>query len=96
MRQVSTPDVQEVGLASLLQQRQVRSQPLTFLLLFTLSIAVLRGIVFGALVGLIVAATALLTFPFVLPPLRMALLHLSGAVALEVPVLYALVALIGA
>ena len=103
MRQVSTPDVQEVGLASLLQQRQVRSQPLKLLLLFipellllvTLSIAVLRGVVFGAPLGLIVAATALLAFPL-LPPLRTALLHLLGAVALEVPVLLALVALIGA
>ena len=103
LRQVSTPDVQEVGLASLLQQRQVRSQPLKLLLLFipellllvTLSIAVLRGVVFGAPLGLIVAATALLAFPL-LPPLRTALLHLLGAVALEVPVLLALVALIGA
>ena len=101
---MSTPDVQEVGLASLLQQRQVRSQPLKLLLLFipellllvTLSIAVLRGVVFGAPLGLIVAATALLAFPLLLPPLRTALLHLLGAVALEVPVLLALVALIGA
>ena len=102
LRQVSTPDVQEVGLASLLQQRQVCSQPLKLLLLIpdilllvTLSIAVLRGVVFGAPLGLIVAATALLAFPL-LPPLRTALLHLLGAVALEVPVLLALVALIGA
>ena len=102
-RQVSTPDVQEVGLASLLQQHQVRSQSLKLLLLFipellllvTLSIAVLRGVVFGAPLGLIVAATALLAFPL-LPPLRTVLLHLLGAVALEVPVLLALVALIGA
>ena len=101
---MSTPDVQEVGLASLLQQRQVRSQPLKLLLLFipellllvTLSIAVLRGVVFGAPLGLIVAATALLAFPLLLPPLWTAVLHLLGAVALEVPVLLALVALIGA
>ena len=65
------------------------------LLLVTLSIAVFRGVVFGAPVGMIVAATALLAFPL-LPPLRTALLHLLGAVALEVPVLLALVALIGA
>ena len=108
---MSTPDFQEVGLASLLQQRQVRSQPLKLLLPFipellllvipellllvTLSIAVLRGVVFGAPPGLIVATTALLSFPL-LPPRRTALLHLLGAVALEVPVLLALVALIGA
>ena len=87
----------------MLQQRQVRSQPLKLLLLlipglllpFTLSIAVLRGVVFGAPLGLIVAATGVLAFPL-LPPLRTALLHLLGAVALEVPVLLALVALIGA
>ena len=95
MRKVSTPDVQEVGLVNLLQQCQVRSQPLKLLLLVTLSIAVLRGVVFGAPRALIVAATALLAFPL-LPPLRTALLHLLGAVALEVPVLLALVALIGA
>ena len=101
---MSTPDVQEVGLASLLQQRQVRSQPLKLLLLFipeilllvTLSIAVRRGVVFGAPLGLIVAATVLLAFPLLRPPLRTALLHLLGAVAVEVPVLPALVALIGA
>ena len=45
---------------------------------------------------LIVAATALLAFPLLLPTLRTALFHLLGAVALEVPVLLALVALIGA
>ena len=103
LSKVSTPDVQEVGLASLLQQRQVRSQPLKLLLLFildvllcvTLSIAVLRGVVFGASVGLIVAATALLAFPL-LPPLKTSLLHLLEAVALKVPVLLALVTLIGA
>ena len=103
LRQVRTPDAQEVGLASLLQQRQVRRQPLKLLLLFipellllvTLSITVLRGVVFGAPLGLIVAPTALLTFPL-LPPLRTALLHLLGAVALELPVLLVLVALIGA
>ena len=102
--QVSTPDVQEVGLASLLQHRQLRSQPLKLHLLFipelnllvTLSIAVLHGVVFGARLGLIVAVTALLTFPLLLPPRRTALLHLFGAIALEVPVLLALVALIGA
>ena len=103
MRQVSTPDVQGVDLASLLQQRQARSQPLKLFLLFipellllvTLSIAVLRGVVFEAPLGLIVAATALLAFPLLLPSLRTALLHLLGAVALEVPALLALVALIG-
>ena len=62
----------------------------------TLSIAVLRGVVFGAPLGLIVAATAFLAFPLLLPPLRAALLHRLGAVALEVPVLLALVAVIGA
>ena len=66
------------------------------LLLVTLSIPVLRGVVFGAPLGLIVAATVLHAFPLLLPPLRTALLHLLGAVALEVPVLLALVALIGA
>ena len=79
------------------------SQPLKLLLLFipellllvTLSIAVIRGVVLGAPLGLIVAATALLAFSL-LPPLRTALLHQLGAVALEVPVLLALVALIGA
>ena len=50
---------------------------------------------FGAPLGLIVAATALLTFPLLLSPLRTALLHLLGAFAIEVPVLLALVALIG-
>ena len=77
----------------MLQQRQVRSQPLKLLLIFiqellllvTLSIAVLRGVVFGAPLGLIVAATAMLAFPLQ-APLRTALLHLLGAVALEVPV----------
>ena len=91
LRQVSTPDAQEIGLASLLQQRQVRSQPLKLLLLFilellllvTFSIAVLRGVEFGAPLGLIVAATALLAFPLL--PRRTALLNLLGAVALEVP-----------
>ena len=62
----------------------------------TLCIAVLRGVVFGAPSGLIVGATALLAFPLLLPSLTTALLHLLGAVALEVPVLLALVALIGA
>ena len=88
----------------MLQQRQVRSQPLKLLpvfipellLLVTLSIVVLRVVVFGAPLGLIVAATALLAFPLLLPPLWTAVLHLLGAVALEVPVLLALVALIGA
>ena len=77
LRQVSTPDVPEVSLVSLLQQRPVRSQPLKLLLLFiqelllvvTLSIAVLRGVVFGAPLGLIVAATALLAFPVFFPRL---------------------------
>ena len=76
LRQVSTPDVQEVGLASLLQQRQVRSQPLTLLLPFipelllvTLSTPVPRGVVFGAPLGLIVASTALLAFPLFSPRL---------------------------
>ena len=55
----------------------------------------LGGVVFGAPLGLIVAATALLTFPLLLSPLRTALLHLLGAFAIEVPVLLALVALIG-
>ena len=99
---MSTPDVQKVGLGSLLQQRQVRSQPLKLLLLFipellllvTLSIAVLRGVIFGAPLGQLVAVTALLAFPLLLPPLRTALLHLLGAVALDVFVLLALVALI--
>ena len=54
----------------------------------------LCGVVFGAPLWLIVAATALLAFPL-LAPLRTALLHLLGAVALEVPALLALVALIG-
>ena len=75
----------------MLQQRQVRSQPLKLLLLFilellllvTFSIAVLRGVEFGAPLGLIVAATALLAFPLL--PRRTALLNLLGAVALEVP-----------
>ena len=101
---MSTPDVQEIGLASVLQQRQVRSQPLKLLLLFipellllvTLSIAVLRGVIFGAPLGQLVAVTALLAFPLLLPPLRTALLHLLGAVALDTPVLLALVELIGA
>ena len=81
----------------------IRDRPLTLLLLFipellllvTLSIAVLRSVVFGASLGLIIAATPLLAFPL-LPPLTTALLLLLGAVALEVPVLLALVALIGA
>ena len=100
---MSTPDVQEVGLASLMRYRQVRSQPLKLLLPFTpkllllvrRSIPVLRGVVFGAPLGLIAAATALLAIPL-LPALRMALPHLLGAVVLEVPVLLALVALIDA
>ena len=79
-----------------MQQSQVRSQPLKLLLLFipehlmlvTLSIAVLRGVVFGAPLGLIVAATALLAV-LLLPPLGTALLHLLGAVTLDVPLPFA-------
>ena len=61
------------------------SQPLKLFLLFmpeilllvTLSFAVLRGVVFGAPLGLIVATTALPAFPLLLPPLRTTLLHLG-------------------
>ena len=91
-------------LGQLAAARQVHSRPLKLLLLFipellllvTLSIAVLRGVVFGTPLGLIVAAIALLAYPLLLPPLRTALLHLLGVVALDTPVLLALVELIGA
>ena len=104
MRQVSAPGVGEVGLGSGLQHRQVCSQPLKllllvlaeFLLFLTLSVAVRRSVVVGAPFWLSTPATASLILAWLLPLLRTVLLHLFGAVALEVPVRLAAVALVGA
>ena len=104
LRQVSAPGVGEVGLGSGLQPRQVCSQPLKllllvladFLLFLTLSDAVRRSVVVGAPFWLSTPATASLILAWLLPLLRMVLLHSFGAVALEVPVRLAAVALVGA
>ena len=87
-----------------MQQRQVSNQALELLLLvhtklllfLTLSIAVRGGVVVGAPFRLSTSpATAALVLPLLLPRLRTVLLHLLGAVTLEMPVRIALMALAG-
>ena len=67
-----------------------------FPLFLTLSVAVRRSVVVGAPFGLSTPATASLILAWLLPLLRTVLPHLFGAVALEVPVRLAAVALVGA
>ena len=91
------PGERSRGLRSWLRQRtterQVCSQPLKlllfvsaeFLLFLTLSVAVRRSVVIGAPFWLSAPATASRILAWLLPLLRTVLLHLFGAVALEVP-----------
>ena len=87
-----------------MQQRQVGNQALELLLLasaklllfLTLIIAVRGGVVVRATFRLSTPpATAALVLPLLLPRLRTVLLHLLGAVTLEMPVRLALMALAG-
>ena len=72
---------------------RVRAKLLLFL---TLSIAVRGGVVVGALFRLSTPPnTAALVLPLLLPRLRTVLLHLLGAVTLEMPVRLASMALVG-
>ena len=103
MRQVSAPDVGQVDLTSGMQQREVGNQALELVLLvcaklllfLTLSTAVRGGVVVGAPFRLSTPPpTAALVLPLLFPRLRL-LLHVLGAVTLEMPVRLASMALVG-
>ena len=101
---MSVPDAGQVDLTNGMQPRQVGNQALDVLLLvrakllmfLTLSIAVRGGVGVGAPFWLSTPpTTAALVLPPPLPRLRTVLLHLLGAVTLQMPVRLAIMALVG-